>query len=82
VVSIHLQLNFQTFKIQKRKLLTAEHILARIVLNPSGGKYVPPIIGLRSGVNQTLIGQPPRPLVAFHNHTSTHAFKTRASHLT
>jgi len=53
------------------KQQTADDILARIVLNPgwpeyrsSGGKYVPPTIGLRSGVNHTLIGQPPRALVA------------------
>lgn len=30
----------------------------------SGGKYVPPEIGLRSGVRKTLIGQPPAFVVA------------------
>ena len=32
-----------------------------------GGKYVPPWNGSRSGVSQTLIGQPPDPVVAWTN---------------
>ena len=31
----------------------------------SGGKYVPPMTGFKSGVNQTLIGHPPCPTVAY-----------------
>ncbi len=31
----------------------------------SGGKYVPPKKGLRSGVRNTLIGHPPEPVMAW-----------------
>ena len=51
---------------------TFSAIRSRSVLNPgrlqqrsSGGKQVPPNMGLRSGVSHTLIGQPPLPVVAF-----------------
>ena len=30
----------------------------------SGGKYVPPKNGARSGVRKTVIGQPPEPVIA------------------
>lgn len=46
----------------------------RIVLNPgrpptwsSGGKYVAPTKGFKSGVSHTLIGQPPPPVMACQN---------------
>ena len=51
----------------------------KIVANPgrpalsSGGKYVAPIKGFRSGVNHTLIGHPPPPVVAL----TTEWFLTR-----
>ena len=63
----------------------------RIVLNPgrpptwsSGGKYVAPTNGFKSGVSQTLIGQPPPPVIACnkvkksdHCLNSLYCFKTK-----
>ena len=63
----------------------------RIVLNPgrpptwsSGGKYVAPTNGFKSGVSQTLIGQPPPPVIACnkvkksdHSLNSLYCFKTK-----
>ena len=56
-----------------RSARQARAISVSTSLNPGrpqrddGGKYVPPKIGLRSGVSQTLIGQPPAPVVACTN---------------
>ena len=53
-----------------RSLCHAEAICDSIDPNPgwphrfSGGKYVPPKNGFRSGVSHTDIGQPPPPVVA------------------
>jgi hypothetical protein len=56
-----------------RSVFQADAIFLRTLGKPgmplrsSGGKYVPPTNGFRSGVSQTLIGQPPWPVVACTN---------------